>query len=771
MKFRPFQNDLSNKIIEYVVSEGRLGNEITAMMSRQSGDGETLVFRKDNTIEKLGSVGFFTGIHSVYEAKFSSGFTSRGTLEHRYLTNKGWKTLQELKDNLKKPRWKRFKIKIEFKSREWEGTEIGDLALLLGYMWGDGSNRPIQSPKFTNNSILYLNEFRDLVERNFKDVSIKKYSKFNGWDYLVTGSTRHSTTFRIWCNEFVYNLDYLKTLNKLSLCRFFNRLFACDGWITYQGLGYGSKCLEELQMFRMFFLRMGIHSWIKTWPNKRFFSLIISHTNSICKFFNKIGLIFGKEESCLKLLGSCKKRNKWLRSEDWVKLRTVKYLGKKETYDQTVEPEGFYNAEGLIVHNSGKTETVACTVLALGTFYILFMWEDFDCGLFAPVQSMITHVTRNRLRKRWKSVKKWLRQEGIVQTAGEGVTSSIFILNCKTSNKEAFIQSLSAGESADIIGPTFRFMVIEQSELINPVKLKNDVFPMGAEAGGVRVLTGTSSPYLKNDYFRKAIERWHPDPKKNKSTSDYVRIVPWTEASKSSYKYKRYVEREREKLGANSIEFKTQYGLEWVGLKVKFITWDSLALLEKDYIPDKERLRFVGIDVAKAGDSTVVTVIEIDGTQIHIIAWLELEGINYEDQVDIIIEWLEDYLPIRYLLIDIVTLGQPVYDMLKRKLYPLQIRSDGFYGSAKSNSEMFTAMDREFVHGRVHYLKTTKQKREKNRFLEQALDLERTYTGNFLKLHHPKQKGRHDDYMYSLALAIFAFKEKSFRGGVVSVDI
>jgi len=429
----------------------------------------------------------------------------------------------------------------------------------------------------------------------------------------------------------------------------------------------------------------------------------------------------------------------------------------------------------MFARQSGKTETVADTTLSLGLFYPMFMWQDFDAGLFAPVLSMIAHVTRNRVRRRFKTARKWLAREGITQIAGEGITSSLFTLSSKTSNKEFSLRSLSAGDKAEIIGETFRFMVIEQSELINPMKLKNDIFPMGAEAGGVKVLTGTASPYLRNDYFRKAIDRWNIDPMKNKSTSDWVRCVDWVEAAKCSPKYKRYVMKERERFGADSIEFKTQFGLQWVGLKVKFITWDELALLVQDYTPNPANLRFVGIDVAQAGDSIVVTVIEIDGNNIHVIAWLELEGINYEDQVKLIAEWLGQFRPIRYMLVDIVTLGKPVFDFLKRelrRLYPPSgILMDGFYGSHKSNNEMFKAMDREFNHGRVHYSNKLKPKKYLNKFIEQLLELERTYTAIYLKLHHPNVKGKHDDYAMSLAMAIFAFKEKSFRGGAVFVDI
>jgi len=422
----------------------------------------------------------------------------------------------------------------------------------------------------------------------------------------------------------------------------------------------------------------------------------------------------------------------------------------------------------LQARQSGKTETVADTVLILGLFYIGIARQTFTCGLFAPVESMITHVTRNRLRDRYYSIRTFLLKKGIKLTAGMGVTSSLFILRSTKTLCEARVRSLSAGESAKIIGETFQLMIVEQSELISPVKLKNDIFPMGAESGGVRILTGTTSPYLVNDYFRKAIDQWNPDPRKNASTSDYVRIVDWIEASKYSKKYRRYVEDERKKLKPESIEFRTQYALEWAGLRVKFTTWEDLALQEIDYQPVRERLRFYGIDVAKAGDSTVVTIIEIDGTSIHIIAWLELEGIDYEVQVEKIVRFLRKYAPLRYGLIDSVAMGQVVYDMLKKRLFRFAPIED-YYGSKQSNDDMYKTMDREFIHDRVFYPKDTRYRREKNKFLEQMIDLERTYQGSYLKLHHPKVKGRHDDYPQSLALAIYAFEEKQFTAGATII--
>jgi hypothetical protein len=438
----------------------------------------------------------------------------------------------------------------------------------------------------------------------------------------------------------------------------------------------------------------------------------------------------------------------------------------------------------LWCRQSGKTETVSFTVLVLGTFYIMFLREDINCGLFAPVESMITHVTRNRLRTRFKKLKKFLWDTGkIKQIAGEGLTSSLFVLESMVTDKEFTCRSLSVGEQAEIIGETFGLMIIEQSELVNAMKLKTDVFPMGAEKGGIRVLTGTTSPYFKNEYFRQAIEKWNPDPRRNRSTADFLEVVDWKLAAESSPAYRRYVEQEKRRLGSDSIEFRTQYCLEWLGAALKFIGFEKLTLQEKDYIWDKERLRFFGIDVARAGDSTVVTVIELNGMEIYILGWLELEGLDFENQFPRIVKFLKEYQPLRFGVVDVPGMGVALYDMLKKRLWDEVLdaegkvvervawaRLDGFYGSKTENDNLFKCMDREFQHGRIYFPKTTKYLREKAKFVDQLLDLERHYLGHSLKLQAPKIKGRHDDYPLSLALALYALKEKSFKTAIRSIN-
>ena len=445
----------------------------------------------------------------------------------------------------------------------------------------------------------------------------------------------------------------------------------------------------------------------------------------------------------------------------------------------------------LFSRQSGKTEAVAFTVLTVGTFYIMFLKQEFLCGLFAPVESMTTHVTRNRVRKMYNKMNKWLEDNGLKLIAGRGVTSSIFILKDKYSGAEFYIRALSVGEQSETIGESFKLMIIEQSELVNALKLTNDVFPMGAAKGGIKVLTGTTSPYFKNDYFKSAIQKYNEDINVSKSTADIVMMVDYKRASRDSTKYARYCKKMKDKLGEDNLAFKTQFGLEWASAAVKFIGWEKLAPLEEDYIWNKENLRFYGIDVARAGDSTVVTVIEKDGMDTYIIAWLELEGLDFEDygsrkgQITKIVEFLMEYKPLRFGMMDRTAIGIAPFDMFKKRLWEDELNEEGeptgkkiawtrvapFKANVKLNDKMSKSMDREFQHDRIHYPKHTKYRREKNRFIDQILDVERKYSGHTLKLEAPKQQDRHDDYPISLGLAIYAMKEKTFKGGVTTVNL
>jgi len=418
----------------------------------------------------------------------------------------------------------------------------------------------------------------------------------------------------------------------------------------------------------------------------------------------------------------------------------------------------------LQARQSGKTEVVADTTLFLLFYYLAFTDEEVHIGLFAPVESMVAHVTRVRFKSRFRKVKKFLHDNfGIIQVVGFGEYSSVLVFRSVHRTSEVRIRTYSAGTSAEIIGPSLDIVIIEQSELVDESKMKNDIFPMLAEKGGLRILTGTTTAGLKNDYFRNAIINFSNDPAKNRSTADLVQIVDWVEAAKFSPRYDSFVKSEMKRLGFESIEFQTQYCLKWLGLKTKLISYDDLIDLKSSYESDPDLPRFFAIDVGEVA-STVVTVIEILDDTIHILGWLELSGIDYETQMEKITEFLKDYAPLRFGLIDARGVGKPVFQFLKRLLRPYA-RIGTFNATVDTNNEMYRLLDRYLVKKLIYFTDSSKFKVERAHFIDQMTSAEREYRGTKLKLVAPRQKKM--DYVASLAMAIYAFREKSFKFGAV----
>ena len=77
--------------------------------------------------------------------------------------------------------------------------------------------------------------------------------------------------------------------------------------------------------------------------------------------------------------------------------------------------------------------------------------------------------------------------------------------------------------------------------------------------------------------------------------------------------------------------------------------------------------------------------------------------------------------------------------------------------STKSKSELYKHLDKEIAAGRARVCmgEQTKQTREYQDFLQQMGDLQKGYSGSYLVVAHPDEKGAHDDYCDSWALAVW----------------
>jgi len=419
----------------------------------------------------------------------------------------------------------------------------------------------------------------------------------------------------------------------------------------------------------------------------------------------------------------------------------------------------------LWARQSGKTELVVITVLTLCLYYIKRLIENFSVGIFAPAQSQGILVTRERLMKYFKKLRSLFEEQGIRLDLGVGRTTELSILTNIEKGCEARIRALSADETAHIMGETFNLIVVEQTEEVDESKLINDIFPMGSAKGAPRILLGTPSLEIRNRYFYDISTR-------NPSGS-HVFSVDYKIAGQYREAYRRYVEREKRRVGEQSDEFRTQYGVEWIVQRSRLIDRDSLILLAEPYTSNPESLRFGGVDIAKQIDFTVAMLIERAGDEHHILRWAELQGNNYEEQANILKDFFCPYKPDN-ICVDSTGAGDPIVDLLANRMKGIS-EVEGIPSTEKNLDTMYKRLELELLNRRIHYppeeaIIEEEQKRYRRRFIEQMIDIEKVYEGNFLNLKAPNRRGCHDDYVSSLALALQASLKPRFIPGVAILD-
>jgi hypothetical protein len=402
----------------------------------------------------------------------------------------------------------------------------------------------------------------------------------------------------------------------------------------------------------------------------------------------------------------------------------------------------------LWARRSGKTECLALAGIAIGIYELIINESNFLLGLVNPAKTnQSVMVTRKRMQERLEQLKPFLGTLGITMTLGRGQKTGEIYLHHKSNNTRFDIRAISADPSANEKGEGFNLMFLEQVEDMDETTMKTIIFPMaaGANLKCTMVLAGTPALSIENEYFYK-------------KTRDlkYPFLIDGETAARERPAYNRLLTAAKEQLGEDSEEFQTQYACKWVQLRNRLVDRETLEKLAEDYTPDPARYRVAGIDVAKQVDRTVVTIAEEDRSkeprQIHILDWLEREGVDYEDQAEDIIQCLS-YWKVKAAVIEKNGPGNVVIDVI-RKRHPLRIIP--FDSNSRSCDELYTDYKREIDQGRLHYPKTPTedQRRALKHFTEEHLDAIREANYNLIKVHAPDRRDAHDDYVSSGALAV-----------------
>jgi hypothetical protein len=301
---------------------------------------------------------------------------------------------------------------------------------------------------------------------------------------------------------------------------------------------------------------------------------------------------------------------------------------------------------------------------------------------------------------------------------------------------------------------------------------------MAASTAGTIVKIGTCNR-VKSDFYEACRRNKRLDVGDGSVRSKYRRHYEYdyTVAQKYNPRYRKYVEKEKSRLGEDSDDFRMKYRLHWLLDRGMFINPElfdecgikdnsSALFVEIGKGRSKKRIEFgrppnvvtydvtsdniyAAIDVGRA-NSTVITVgrafweapVRIGDTDrypIHIVNWLELHGDDHEAQHPQILSFLKNY-KITNIVIDATGKGDPVYSRLAADLDCYGIHVEPFIFTSQSKDVGYKVFFQELSAKRFTFpagrLATRLLKWQK--FVNQMHDLEKEWRGQQLVVHKSK---------------------------------
>lgn len=405
---------------------------------------------------------------------------------------------------------------------------------------------------------------------------------------------------------------------------------------------------------------------------------------------------------------------------------------------------------------SGKTTAIVHII----EFIMIYFPEMFNrpvrLGIFAPQREQ-AKTDFDRLKTALMKTQRVIEQvtgQEVADKAKEESNANTLVLANGSSCWIFPVTATSKPESKSL-----DLMIFEESQDLEDRIVKEQIWPMGATTNAPRIYIGTAGTKLC--YFRKVGLTSEALKLYADAISAQRRLMYEQTGDATHLIYEQYVASEVEKHGLESDEVQRPYFGKWLIGTGQFCTEEDIDKIESERgrtHHEKQMWCFVGIDVAKHPDSTVVTVLRHnpDTKKREIVNWLELRGENYKSQYDIIMDFISRY-KVQAIAVDSTGIGDFLPDLIADDSQWVDENS-GLYRikfSQSSKSDMYKNL--KVV---VRELLTTLPKlntKEGARFREQMLDLQQEYKGQFLTVTHPDDDNAHDDYCDSWALAEWAF--------------
>lgn len=402
---------------------------------------------------------------------------------------------------------------------------------------------------------------------------------------------------------------------------------------------------------------------------------------------------------------------------------------------------------------AGKTTTVVYVIEFIMLWFPKVFGREIKIGIFAP--------QREQAKTDFDRLKSALRRSSpsllIVENKDnqpEESNAKTIVLPDGTSCYVFPVTQTSKPESK-----TLDLIVFEESQDINDQIMKESIWPMGKFTNAPRIYIGTAGTSIC--HFYRLIQGGKALILDYEKISAQKKIVYQQTKDPIHLIYEQSINQEVELYGVDSDEIQRPYYLKWLIGTGQFTTMEELERLETDRSPTFQHKKmecYAGIDTAKHPDSTVCTILRYNPEigKKEVLNWCELNGENYQNQFDILKDFLSNYNVVA-IAIDSTGQGDFMPDMFeshtqwqneKSGLYRVkfsQTSKDMLYKNLKvSIKELLTTLPK------LDTKKTVK-------FKQQMLDLQQKYNGQLLSVKHPDDANAHDDYPDSWALAEWAY--------------
>lgn len=450
---------------------------------------------------------------------------------------------------------------------------------------------------------------------------------------------------------------------------------------------------------------------------------------------------------------------------------------------------------GLFSRQSGKSETVANTAASLmvilpalantkdeNSHYMFPQLSDyrkgFWVGIFSPSNTQ-SSTTYKRLRDRIAG------KEGreILQTSelSVGLHESLWP---PVSNKGDYLElnsgsyclMMSADKQSKIESKTFHLILLDEAQDLDEFVVNKSVMPMGAATNATVVATGTPSVtkgFFYNTIEFNKVEQIKPQRPDKKLLPFMHFEYDYKTVQKYNPNYKKYVQKERKKLGYDSDEFRMAYRLHWLferGMAITKELFDELTHKNLNITTSLHNEELVGgLDFGKTSDSTVLTIgkphwdeaDESGRCPVEVLNWWEKLGDDYEAIFPDIKQQIS-YYSITTLACDATGVGEPLVNRLTMELPHITVIPVKFSSQSKDHLYKFFLLMLQEKKVWWPGLDRVRRTNYFKMFEQQMLNLQKEYKGQYLTCHKPKdQRNSHDDFPDSLALMLWTVNENA----------